>query len=219
MQPARLALRQTRNGSLEPIPGRRWSESQSKGRNSLTPCGREKRCPAKARGSLPPSHPTRQACKMSPGSAPQLKPRRQVSRQISLNFQKDVIVLFLQRRTGYVLRVRSRLREVAIVFGFRRVCCKLASPCWRRIRQLMFLSREPAPQCCCRDDFPVMTKDIFGMMSAFHAGWRSTHNVRDCAFIVRATRRKSQKYLSLHVLADEMFDARIRVENYSDKDA
>jgi hypothetical protein len=142
MQPARLALRQTRNGSLEPIPGRRWSESQSKGRNSLTPCGREKRCSAKARGSLPPSHPTRQACKMSPGSAPQLKPRRQVSRQISLNFQKDVIVLFLQRRTGYVLRVRSRLREVAVASAFYRVCRKADVNAGGQTWLLIFLSRD-----------------------------------------------------------------------------
>src|ERR1700728_4542564 len=111
------------------------------GRNSLTPCGREKRCSAKARGSFPPSHPTRQACKKSPGSAPQLKPRRQVSRQISLNFQKDVIVLFLQRSTGDVLCVRSRLREVAIAFGFRRVCRKADVNAGGQTWLLIFLSR------------------------------------------------------------------------------
>jgi hypothetical protein len=79
---------------------------------------------------------------MSPGSAPQLKPRRQVSRQISLNFQKDVIVLFLQRRTGYVLRVRSRLREVAIVLGFRRVCRKADVNAGGQTWLLIFLSRD-----------------------------------------------------------------------------
>jgi hypothetical protein len=57
------------------------------------------------------------------------------------------------------------------------------------------------------------------MMSAFHAGCSSTHNGRDRAFIVRATRRKSLEYLSLHALRTRRFDTRIGAENFSDKDA